>query len=124
MARVTVEDCTEVVPSRFELVVLAGQRAKEIASGARITVERDNDKNPVIALREIAEKKLVLEDMRESLVKKLQKRHSIEDQNTQLDDDQMIRADVAEEMKMFSDVISEDEFDGEVDFDNEDEDEK
>ncbi|KJV08370.1 DNA-directed RNA polymerase subunit omega, partial [Elstera litoralis] len=58
MARVTVEDCVQRVPNRFELVMLAAQRARDIASGMPISIERDNDKNPVIALREIAEEKL------------------------------------------------------------------
>ena len=55
MARVTVEDCVEKVPNRFELVMLAAQRSRDISAGAEITVDRDNDKNPVVALREIAD---------------------------------------------------------------------
>ena len=55
MARVTVEDCIDIINNRFELVMLASQRARSLSSGAELTVERDNDKNPVIALREIAE---------------------------------------------------------------------
>lgn len=73
MARVTVEDCIEKVDNRFELVMLAAQRARTLSSGAELTVERDNDKNPVIALREIAEETLDLEEIEESLVKGLQK---------------------------------------------------
>ncbi|MFD2263073.1 DNA-directed RNA polymerase subunit omega [Lacibacterium aquatile] len=73
MARVTVEDCVLKVPNRFELVLLAGQRARDIASGTQIAVDRDNDKNPVVALREIAEDKLDLEVIRNQLVKGLQK---------------------------------------------------
>lgn len=73
MARVTVEDCVLKVPNRFELVLLAGQRARDIASGTPISVDRDNDKNPVVALREIAEDKLDLEVIRNQLVKGLQK---------------------------------------------------
>jgi DNA-directed RNA polymerase subunit omega len=57
MARVTVEDCVTLVPNRFELVMMAAQRAREIHGGKEMLVERDNDKNPVVALREIAEKK-------------------------------------------------------------------
>jgi DNA-directed RNA polymerase subunit omega len=64
MARVTVEDCIQVVPNRYELVLLAAQRARDIGSGATITVERDNDKNPVIALREIADQKVDLDQVR------------------------------------------------------------
>ena len=58
MARVTVEDCIDKIPNRFELVLLASHRARTIAAGAQIAVQRDNDKNPVVALREIAEKKV------------------------------------------------------------------
>lgn len=69
MARVTVEDCTEVIPSRFELVAMAAQRARIVAAGGDITVERDNDKDAVIALREIAERTVNIENLRESLVR-------------------------------------------------------
>lgn len=74
MARVTVEDCILLVPNRFELVMMAGQRAREIASGAALHVDRDRDKNPVVALREIAEEKLSLDGMKENLVKGYQRR--------------------------------------------------
>ncbi|MDE0779435.1 MAG: DNA-directed RNA polymerase subunit omega [Alphaproteobacteria bacterium] len=73
MARVTVEDCIERIPNRFDLVMVAGQRAREIAAGAPITVERDNDKNPVIALREIADETVNIENLQESLVAAQQK---------------------------------------------------
>ena len=73
MARVTVEDCIEKVSNRFELVMLAAQRARSLSTGAELTVERDNDKNPVIALREIAEENLDLEEIEQTLVKGLQK---------------------------------------------------
>ena len=65
MARVTVEDCVDKVPNRFELVMLAAHRAREISAGAPITVGRDNDKNPVVSLREIAEETQQAEDLRE-----------------------------------------------------------
>lgn len=68
MARVTVEDCVDKVPNRFELVMLAAHRAREIATGAPLTVERDNDKNSVVALREIAEETQGAEDLRERLI--------------------------------------------------------
>ena len=67
MARVTVEDCVRMVPNRFELVLLAAQRARDVRSGAELTVERDNDKNAVIALREIAEETIDLEMLRHEL---------------------------------------------------------
>ncbi|KFI31116.1 MULTISPECIES: DNA-directed RNA polymerase subunit omega [Haematobacter] len=68
MARVTVEDCVDKVPNRFELVLLAAHRAREIASGSVLTVDRDNDKNPVVALREVAEETQSADDLRERLI--------------------------------------------------------
>ncbi len=68
MARVTVEDCVDKVPNRFDLVMLAAHRAREISSGSEITVPRDNDKNPVLALREIAEETLTAANLREAAI--------------------------------------------------------
>src|SRR5437660_5834093 len=73
MARVTVEDCVVRVPNRFELVLLAAQRAREISSGASLTVDRDDDKNPVIALREIADETVELDELQDSVVRGMQK---------------------------------------------------
>jgi len=73
MARVTVEDCIEHLPNRFELVALASTRAKQIASGNPIHIERDNDKDTVVALREIAESKLSLDSLRNELIQNYQK---------------------------------------------------
>jgi DNA-directed RNA polymerase subunit omega len=73
MARVTVEDCIDKVENRFDLVLLASHRARIISSGAQITVDRDNDKNPVVALREIAETTISPADLKEELVHSLQK---------------------------------------------------
>lgn len=73
MARVTVEDCVLKVPNRFELVLLASQRARGISAGGKITVERDNDKNPVVALREIADETISFDGLRNELVQGLQK---------------------------------------------------
>ena len=73
MARVTVEDCVTKIPNRFELVMLAAQRARSIAAGAELTLDRDSDKNPVVALREIADETIDLDDLREGLIKSLQK---------------------------------------------------
>ena len=72
MARVTVEDCVTRIPNRFELVMMASQRARGIAAGASLTVERDNDKNPVVALREIAEQTVKPADLREEVIQSLQ----------------------------------------------------
>jgi DNA-directed RNA polymerase subunit omega len=71
MARVTVEDCIEKVPNRFELVLLAGQRARQISGGAELTIDRDRDKNPVVALREIADATISLEKIETDLIKSL-----------------------------------------------------
>ncbi len=73
MARVTVEDCIEVVPNRFDLVVLSARRARDLAAGAYLTIPRDNDKNPVVALREIAEQTVNVELLKESVIKHLQR---------------------------------------------------
>ena len=73
MARVTVEDCVDKVENRFELVLLASHRARMISSGAPLTIDRDNDKNPVVALREIAEQTVAPEDLKEDLIHSLQK---------------------------------------------------
>ena len=79
MARVTVEDCVLRFPNRFELVMLAGQRARDISAGAPLTVDRDNDKNPVVALREIAEQTIDLDALRNSLIQGLQKHVEIDE---------------------------------------------
>ena len=68
MARVTVEDCVDKVPNRFELVMLAAHRAREISAGSPLTVDRDNDKNPVVSLREIADETQSADDLRERLI--------------------------------------------------------
>ncbi|MEI9411087.1 DNA-directed RNA polymerase subunit omega [Mesorhizobium sp. Cs1299R1N1] len=79
MARVTVEDCIDKVDNRFELVLLAGHRARQISQGAQITVPRDNDKNPVIALREIADETLSPDDLKEDLIHSLQKHVEVDE---------------------------------------------
>ena len=76
MARVTVEDCVLKVPNRFDLVMLAAQRARDVASGGQLTIERDNDKNPVVALREIADETIDLDGLRNNLIQGLQ--HNVE----------------------------------------------
>ncbi|MBU0726755.1 MAG: DNA-directed RNA polymerase subunit omega [Alphaproteobacteria bacterium] len=73
MARVTVEDCVEKIPNRFELVMLASQRARAISAGSSITIDRDNDKNPVVSLREIADETIDLDGLRQGLIKKEQR---------------------------------------------------
>jgi DNA-directed RNA polymerase subunit omega len=73
MARVTVEDCVDKVPNRFELVLLSAHRARSISAGAPITLERENDKNPVVALREVAERTVSPEDLKEDLIHSMQR---------------------------------------------------
>ncbi|MGK2285829.1 DNA-directed RNA polymerase subunit omega [Pedomonas sp. V897] len=80
MARVTVEDCVEKVPNRFDLVLYAAQRARQISSGAELTVDRDRDKNPVVALREIAEETVQPEQLREALIQSMQKVVEVKDE--------------------------------------------
>ena len=72
MARVTVEDCVDKIPNRFDLVMMAAQRARGISAGAQLTVDRDNDKNPVVSLREIAEETVSNEELEEEVIKSLQ----------------------------------------------------
>ncbi|MDE0813820.1 MAG: DNA-directed RNA polymerase subunit omega [Alphaproteobacteria bacterium] len=79
MARVTVEDCVLKVPNRFELVMMASQRSRDITSGSDISVERDNDKNPVVALREIADETVPLDELSDSVVRGLQKHVEIDE---------------------------------------------
>ena len=73
MARVTVEDCVDKIPNRFDLVLSAAQRARQISGGAELTIDRDRDKNPVVALREIAEETVAPEDLHDAIVASLQK---------------------------------------------------
>jgi DNA-directed RNA polymerase subunit omega len=82
MARVTVEDCVDKIPNRFDLVLLAAQRARQISGGAELTLDRDRDKNPVVALREIAEETVVPAELKEALIGNMQK--------VQVDDDDAI----------------------------------
>ena len=79
MARVTVEDCIERIPNRFDLVMVAAKRSRDVSSGAEITIERDNDKNPVVALREIAEEMIPISEISESLVKGLQRHVEVDE---------------------------------------------
>lgn len=79
MARVTVEDCVDKVPNRFELVLLASHRARELSSGSPLTVDRDNDKNPVVALREIAEETLTAAQLRESAIERHQSQIEVDE---------------------------------------------
>ena len=103
MARVTVEDCVDKVPNRFELVMLAAHRAREISAGAAITVERDNDKNPVVSLREIAEETQSADELRERLIESNQTQIEIDEP----EEDQMALLMGAESDKPAEDDMSE-----------------
>ncbi|MEW7006625.1 MULTISPECIES: DNA-directed RNA polymerase subunit omega [unclassified Lentilitoribacter] len=114
MARVTVEDCIDKVDNRFELVLLAGHRARMISQGESITVDRDNDKNPVVALREIADETLSTGDLKEDLIHSLQKHVEVDEpeMNTIPEDD------VVEEVAAGDTIIVQDERPEKVTFDN------
>jgi DNA-directed RNA polymerase subunit omega len=84
MARVTVEDCIDKVDNRFDLVLLASHRARMISSGAQISVPRDNDKNPVVALREIADSTIAPEDLKEDFIHSLQKHVEVDEPETEV----------------------------------------
>ena len=86
MARVTVEDCIDKIPNRFDLVLTAAQRARGISSGDPITIDRDNDKDPVIALREIADETISIDEVNEDLVKSLQRMKRREEEQSALDE--------------------------------------
>ena len=100
MARVTVEDCVERVQNRFELVMLAAKRSRAISSGSVLTVERDNDKNPVCALREIADETVPLDDIREELVRGLQKHIEVDEPEEYDEIEMMTAASLANEANM------------------------
>ena len=106
MARVTVEDCIDKVDNRFELVLLAGHRARQISSGTDITIERDNDKNPVVALREIADETLSPADLKEDLIHSLQKHVEVDEPEVENEDELNI-LDYSEVTNSPSDVITE-----------------
>jgi len=119
MARVTVEDCILEVPNRFELVMLAAQRARKIGTGAALTLDRDNDKNPVVALREIAEKTIQTEELKEDLTQSYQKVHLNEDDEPNLaemmDAEEQALADNARLSADADDIEAADDEDEEMD---------
>ncbi|MCH2037475.1 MAG: DNA-directed RNA polymerase subunit omega [Rickettsiales bacterium] len=103
MARVTVEDCVEIVPNRFELVVVASERAKNITAGSSPTVERDNDKNAVIALREIAERTVNVDVLREAVIQQNQRYANFEPEIIDEDNNSTeLSSDLIDEVKAFS----------------------
>ena len=92
MARVTVEDCIDKIPNRFDLVLAAAQRARNISTGNPLTIDRDNDKNPVVALREIAEETIDPDFLRDEIIRSLQKLSNpeISDENEDVDMDEIL----------------------------------
>lgn len=90
MARVTVEDCVLKIPNRFQLVMMAAQRSRELSVGGELTVDRDNDKNPVVALREIADETVPLDDLENAVVEGLQRNIDV-DEIVQEEDDDMLQ---------------------------------
>lgn len=120
MARVTVEDCVLRVPNRFELVLIAAQRARDVSSGSKLTVERDNDKNPVVALREIADDTVPLDGLRNSLVSGLQKHVEVDEPEEDemesfMPDGDMAFENIASEEEVIEDGLT--VSDGGADFD-------
>lgn len=124
MARVTVEDCIDKIPNRFELVMMAAQRARKIGGGAPLTIERNGEKNPVIALREIAGEKVDISDLKEELIRSHQRMVIYEEEEEEIDlmdgeeEWNTIAEKSAENSGMYSDEnIDEDEEAGEEDSD-------
>ncbi|MEC8066863.1 MAG: DNA-directed RNA polymerase subunit omega [Pseudomonadota bacterium] len=110
MARVTVEDCVTIIPNRFELVLLASQRARDISAGVPLTVEKDNDKNPVVALREVAEQTIDFEELRRHIVHGVN-RHA--DLNFEDDNITTLTEDALSDLTGSAESIQEVEFEGE-----------
>ena len=115
MARVTVEDCIDKVENRFELVLLASHRARQISSGGQITVDRDNDKNPVVALREIADETLSPGDLKEDLIHSLQKHVEVDEPEPDMPEAPALAEAVAAPEPIFAET--EDKPEAEVQFD-------
>jgi len=112
MARVTVEDCVLRVPNRFELVMLAAHRARDIAAGAPLTLDRDNDKNPVVALREIADQTVPIDNLQEELVKGMQKMVEV-DEPAEEEMDAMAAQQLAAAGAELSPISAQEEVEGE-----------
>jgi DNA-directed RNA polymerase subunit omega len=104
MARVTVEDCVLQIPNRFELVMLAAQRSRDLSGGAPLSVERDNDKNPVVALREIADSTLDLDVLKNALIKGLQKVAEADEPEEEIVDFLATEQDLARDQAAAEDV--------------------
>ena len=90
MARVTVQDCVLKIPNRFQLVMMAAQRSRELSVGGELTVDRDNDKNPVVALREIADETILLDELETAVIEGLQRNIDV-DEIVEEEDDEMLQ---------------------------------
>ncbi len=112
MARVTVEDCIDKIPNRYELLMVAAQRAKDISAGAPLTVMRDNDKNSVVALREIAEETVSIEELQKSLVMGLQKFVEVEEPEEEELEIMAAEKELAELDEQFTGLLPDAELDG------------
>ena len=112
MARVTVEDCIDKVSNRFELVLLASHRSRQISSGSQISVDRDNDKNPVVALREIADEQLSPGDLKEDLIHSLQKHVEVDEPEDAME------APIEEAVATSEDMVGVPETPPQITFDN------
>lgn len=122
MARVTVEDCIDKIPNRYELLMVAAQRAKDISAGSALTVNRDNDKNSVVALREIAEGKVNIEELQHSLVMGLQKFVDVEEPEEEELEIMAAERELADLDEQFSGLISQDEINDAMQIHSNDED--
>ena len=103
MARVTVEDCIEKIPNRFDLVMVAARRSRDVSSGAEINIERDNDKNPVVALREIAEEMIPVDEISESLIHSLQRHVEIDEPEEDIGDIEIGNANLIDDLSAHGD---------------------
>lgn len=115
MARITVEDCIDKVENRFDLVLLAGHRARMIANGSPLTIDRDNDKNPVVALREIADETVDPDDLREDLIHSLQRHVEVDEPEDAAEAIAALPAPTDDPMSPMS-VTGEDQMDGDMTF--------
>ena len=122
MARVTVEDCIDKIPNRYELLMVAAQRAKDISAGSALTVNRDNDKNSVVALREIAEGTVNIEELQHSLVMGLQKYVEVEEPEEEELEIMAAERELADLDEQFSGLISPNEIEDAMQIHNGDED--
>ncbi|MDV7341462.1 DNA-directed RNA polymerase subunit omega [Terasakiella sp. A23] len=106
MARVTVEDCIVKIPNRFELVMSAAQRTRDISAGAEITVDRDNDKNPVVSLREIADETVSIDGLKESLIRGSQRMAPSRDEEDEAESTEEVVADAQESADALADALN------------------